>query len=74
MAHDIKTHPKVRVIEHQARDWLDDDTCVTWCGLQLLYGSDDQRRCLKYTQTEPCPLCAAAEIVDNLTAEDLFGL
>lgn len=63
---------------HQVARWLDhpDGAAVTMCGLTLQYGDDSVRRIIDSPDaiTQECPLCAAAELVDSLTVEDIFDL
>lgn len=69
------THRQV-VILHTVGDYQPDGTAVSLCGLALRYGADSVRPIIEQpeTITQECPLCQAAEIVDDLTAEDLFNL
>lgn len=69
------THRQV-VVLHAVGDYLPDGTAVSLCGLTLRYGADSVRPIIEQpdTITQECPLCQAAEIVDDLTAEDLFNI
>lgn len=73
----MRTKPQRTIVNlHQVAHWLDhpDGAAVTMCGLKLEYGDASVRRIIDSPDaiTQECPLCAAAEIVDNLTVEDLF--
>lgn len=69
------THRQV-VMLHKVAYYRPDGTAVSLCGLTLRYGADSVRPIIEKpdTITQECPLCQAAEIVDGLTAEDLFNV